>query len=426
MVQIAKGVFDILPHDPDQEGQWKQTYLWHYVENTIRSLTSLYGFSEIRTPIFEKTELFTRSIGETTDIVTKEMYTFEDKGKRLLTLRPEGTACVMRAFIEKNLQQLGSVHKLYYIAPMFRYERQQAGRYRQHHQFGVEAIGNSSYFQDAECILLLFALFKTLGIENLKLHLNTLGNAQDRAAYSKALYDYLKPHEKDLSEDSQYRLGKNTLRILDSKDLKDRTLLNKAPSIMDFVTREEQEHFEGVCSTLKTFKIPLVINPFLVRGIDYYNKTVFEITSESLGAQNALGGGGRYDGLLHSLGGADLPSFGFGAGLERIIQVLLAQGKTVPEKPMLDLYLIPVGDKAKQHCFALMQQLREEGFSIDMEMQDRKLQKSLKSAASKAIRFVGILGEEELNQNIIMLKEMAKNTQDQVPFANLSRRLKRA
>lgn len=423
MIQISKGVFDLLPTDPDPSCCWREIHLWHYVEKNIRVLAETYGFSEIRTPLFEKTELFSRSIGQTTDIVTKEMYTFEDKGKRSLTLRPEGTACVMRSFIEKNLAQLAPVHKFYYIMPMFRYERMQAGRYRQHHQFGIEAIGNASYLQDVEGILLLFSLFKKLGIEGLCLHLNTLGDKNARTHYSEALKEYLSTYYKDLSEDSQHRFGKNTLRILDSKDPGDQKILKDAPSIMDFVDNESQEHFTGVCETLKSFEVPLMINPLLVRGIDYYNKTVFEITSKQLGAQNALGGGGRYDGLLPTLGGPDLPSFGFGAGLERIIQVLLAQKVQLPEKPHPKLLIIPLGLEAQKHAFSLVQSLRNDGIHVEMEMKERKLQKTLKVAALNRIPFVGILGEKELNKKIITLKNMDQKTQKEVPFASLKRSL---
>jgi len=421
--QIAKGVFDILPKDPDEEGKWRDSHLWQYVEWVIRGVAFEYGFREIRTPLFEKTELFQRSIGNTSDIVSKEMYTFQDKGGRSLTLRPEGTAPVMRAFIEKRLDQQFPVQKLFYIMPMFRYERQQAGRYRQHHQFGVEAIGNDSPYQDVEGIDLLYTFLNRLGLKGMTLHLNSIGDQEARNRYRSALKEFLSPLLSQLSEDSQERFTTNPLRILDSKDERDQKALSGAPSILDFLNDDCKEHFSTVCSLLKKMGIEYNINPRLVRGLDYYNKTVFEITANELGAQNSLGGGGRYDGLIKQLGGPDLPAFGFGSGLERVIQTLLAQKAPLPPVPSTLLFMIPMGDQSKERCFELMTQLRRVHIPVEMEYSDRKLKSSLRYADAIGARYICVLGENELASGIVELKEMRTGATEKVPLQDLQKRL---
>ncbi len=417
--QIAKGVFDILPQDPDPEGLWRESHRWQYVEGVARKLAEEYGFQEIRTPLFESTALFERGIGEGTDIVSKEMYTFTDRANRSLTLRPEGTAPVMRAFIEKHLDQQGASTKLFYLYPMFRYERQQAGRYRQHHQFGVEAIGEESPLQDAEVIDLLFNFYKRLKLSNLTLHLNSIGEAESRNRYRESLKNYLTPYLSELSPESQGRFQTNPLRILDSKNPHDRKLLKEAPSILDFLDPASREHFEKLCSYLDLLSIPYAINPQLVRGLDYYTKTVFEFTTESLGAQNAIGGGGRYDGLLASLGGPDLPTFGFGAGIERIIQTMLAQNAPFPPKAAATLYLIALGDQAEKAAFRLMAELRHAGLAVQMQLGSKKLKSSLKQAASMGARYVLILGENELLSGRFSLKTMATGESREVTLDQL-------
>lgn len=289
-IAIPPGVFDIIPID-DQE-KWKSSYLWAHVEKIIRETARDYGYQEIRTPLFERTELFQRSVGDSSDIVSKEMYSFEDKGGRSLSLRPEGTAPVIRAFIEHQLHQKASVQKLFYIAPMFRYERAQAGRYRQHHQFGAEVIGNASPEQDAELIDLLYTLYQRLGLKNLTLFINSIGDNTSRQAFRKALKDYLAPQAALLSPDSQTRLELNPLRILDSKDPRDQEIVARAPSILNFLSEEANTHFEDLKRLLTLLRIPYQVNPLLVRGLDYYNKTVFEVVAGELGAQNSIGGGG--------------------------------------------------------------------------------------------------------------------------------------
>lgn len=417
--RIAKGVFDILPHDPDPQGVWRESHLWQYVESVVRKLAADFGYKEIRTPLFETTELFTRSIGTGTDIVNKEMYTFLDKAERSLTLRPEGTAPVMRAFIEKNLEQQSPIHKLFYLFPMFRYERAQAGRYRQHHQFGIEAIGSPLPHQDVEVIHLLWTLYSRLGLKGLTLNLNSVGDSEARTHYRHALKMYLRPFLTDLSEESQERYETNPLRILDSKDAKDQKFLHEAPHILDYLNATSRAHFEQVCKLLEEIGISYQINHRLVRGLDYYNNTVFEFTSNELGAQNSLGGGGRYDGLIKQLGGNDLPACGFGAGLERIIQTLLAQRVPVPDSQASDLLFIPLGIEAADHCFTLVCRLREKHVKAEMELTGKKLKNALRYADATKVRYVVVVGENELKSGQVELKEMASGEVKQISLERL-------
>lgn len=417
--RIPKGVFDILPKDPDPQGNWRESHLWQYLETHIRAIAAEYGFQEIRTPLFETTELFSRSIGSSTDIVKKEMYTFFDKANRSLTLRPEGTAPVMRAFIEKNLHQHRPIHKFFYLYSMFRYERQQAGRYRQHHQFGVEAIGAELPQQDVEVIHLLWELYRRLGLKDLTLHLNSIGDAEARKEFRHQLKMYLRPHLNELSAESQERYQTNPLRILDSKNPHDQKVLEEAPKILDFLDEASTTHFETVCTLLEQIGIPYKINHKLVRGLDYYNSTVFEITSEELGAQNSLGGGGRYDGLIEELGGPNLPAFGFGAGLERIIQTMLGQNAPLPPTPSSDLFLIPLGEEALSYCFKLLCRLREHHCNVEMDMTGKKLKNAMRYANTIGARFVAVIGENEIKSKKIELKEMATGMSQSFPIDRL-------
>ncbi len=422
--KIAKGVFDILPKDPDNEGKWRESHLWLYVESVARQIAEDYGFRQIRTPIFEKTELFQRSIGSTTDIVTKEMYTFLDKANRSLTLRPEGTAPVMRAFIEKRLDLQSFSHKFFYLQPMFRYERQQAGRYRQHHQFGVEAIGNASPLQDVEIIHLFYNFLLRLGIKDLTLHVNSIGESEERSAYREALKIYLQPHLSELSDESKERFLTNPLRILDSKNEKDKRILEKAPALINYLSSSSRAHFEEVLSLLEEASIPYSLNSNLVRGLDYYNKTVFEVTAKELGAQNSIGGGGRYDGLIAELGGPTLPAMGFGAGLERIIQTLIGQKISIPNPPFPLIFLIPIGETAIRHCFSLLCQLRNAHIPSEMEMGGKKLKNALRMADAAQSRYVLVLGEEELTSGNAKLKNMKTGIEEILQLEFLIDRLK--
>lgn len=421
-ISIPPGVFDILP--VDRKETWRSVYLWQFLEETIQKLAHMYGFQEIRTPLFERTELFKRSVGETSDIVSKEMYTFEDKGGRLMSLRPEGTASVMRAFIEHQLYNESPLHKFYYMCPMFRYERAQAGRYRQHHQFGVEAIGNGAPEQDAEIIDLIYALCVRLGLKNLQLNINSIGDVQSRLNYRRALQEYLQAHFKELSEESQKRFEINPLRILDSKDPGDKAITEKAPNILDFLSEDCRTHFEQLQKLLSLLQIPYIINSKLVRGLDYYNRTVFEITAGELGAQNSVAGGGRYDGLIKSLGGPDLPAFGFGCGLERLLQTMLKQNIPFSEPSGPLLFFIPLGETAKTICFNLLHTLRLEGFSIQMDFSQRKLNKIMQYANQIKASYVAIVGENELQQNSIELKWMATGEIQKISLPDLAAFLK--
>jgi len=420
--QIQKGTFDILPYGANEP--WQLSHLWQQVEEIIRQTVVEYGYKEIRTPIYETTELFNRSAGETSDIVTKEMFSFIDKGGRPISLRPEGTASVMRSFVENRLANLGSVHKFFYIGPMFRYERPQGGRYRQHHQFGIEALGVTAPEQDVEVIDLLVQVYKRLGIKNLKVNLNSVGDLVSRSNFRTALLDYLRPHFPHLSSESQARFEKNPLRILDSKDPKDKELIEKAPSILNYLTSEAVHHFQEVCRLLNEIGIPYQINDKIVRGLDYYNKTVFEVTAEDLGAQNTLGAGGRYDGLISSFEGPDLPGVGFATGLERVLQVMISQGISLPKKGGTQIYFIPLGDEARTQCFSLATACRHAHIASEIELSTKKIQTALQNASRSGAVYCAIVGSEEMAKKVLQLKNLETRNSQEVPFNQLIATLK--
>lgn len=421
-IKAPPGVFDILPRDPKEE--WRNSHLWNHVEKVIRETAEEYGYQEIRTPLFERTELFQRGVGETSDIVTKEMYTFQDKGDRSLSLRPEGTAPVARAYIEHHLNHELPIQKFYYIGPMFRYERAQAGRYRQHHQFGVEAIGSSSPEQDAEVIDLLYTLYSRLGLQNLRVKINNLGDAECRNKYRGALQSYLKSYYNELSEDSKKRFEKNPLRILDSKDPRDGEIIAEAPSILEFLSLECKNHFEQVLKSLNALDIPYEINDKIVRGLDYYNRTVFEVVADELGAQNSIGAGGRYDGLIKMLGGPDTPSTGFATGIERVIQTILGQGVSTPAPFRPTIFIIPLGENAKTPCFEILHDLRKQGIKSQMDFTGRKLGKVMGYANQVGAKFVAVIGDNELKTKQVELKNMETGEKILAPVFHLSRILR--
>lgn len=416
--QLPKGTFDILPQEPKPQNHWKVSSRWHHLENVMRQLAHDYGFQEIRTPIFEQTDLFIRGVGETSDIVSKEMYTFKDKGDRSMTLRPEGTASVIRSFVENGLQQLGSKHKFFYIGPFFRYDRPQAGRFRQFHQFGVEAIGQGDPEQDLEVIDMLLELYRRLGLKNLKVMLNSLGDSDTRQTYKTHLLDFLRPHFSSLSPESQARFEKNPLRILDSKDPNEQALLKDAPTILDALDEASEEHFQALCTLLKTHKIPYSITPQLVRGLDYYNQTVFEVTSDVLGAQNTIGAGGRYNGLTALLGGPDLPGIGFSTGMERILQTMEGQTLSFPPPPAPFVCFIPLGERAKKPCLEALYTLRHQQIPAEL-IHTKKIQKGLQSASDMQATYSVIIGEEELAQGIAQVKEMQSRESTQLEWKEL-------
>jgi len=416
---IPTGLFDILPHDPKEA--WRSVHLWTYLEAVIRQLASDFSFEEIRTPLFERTELFHRSVGDETDIVSKEMYTFPDRGGRSMSLRPEGTASVIRAFIEKKLHVEKQVHKLFYIGPMFRYERPQSGRYRQHHQFGIEVVGEKGAALDAEVIQMLYTLYARLGLKDLTVHINSLGEKETRSQFRAALQAYLRPHLDILSEDSKRRLDTNPLRILDSKDPKDQELIVNAPSILDFQSPAAQEHFNTVQELLTHLNIPFQVNTKLVRGLDYYTKTVFEVTSGQLGAQNTIGAGGRYDGLIKQLGGPDLPSIGFATGMERVLQTMLAQNVYFPMRKRPDLCIIPLGKEALLKAFSVASDLRSKHVMVDVDVSEKKLKQAMQRASEEGVRYVMVLGENELQKGIVELKEMLTGNKNIVNITEIDR-----
>lgn len=384
-----------------------------FIESELRQTAQRYGFSEIRTPAFEKLEVFTRSSGEGSDIVDKEMYQFKDKGGRDLALRPELTACVARAFIQHRFDLKG-VKKLFYIGNCYRYDRPQAGRYREFSQFGIEYLDDASPFSDVESIAMLMHIFENLGLKNLNLQINTIGLDAERAAYSQALREYLKPQREKLSEDSQRRFEENPLRILDSKDPKDKALIENAPILLDYLSDASKERFETVCNLLNRLGIHFTIEPRLVRGLDYYSNTVFEVTTGELGAQNSIAAGGRYDRLIAQLGGPDTPAFGFACGIERLILTLVGQGTKlqVPWRP--DVYCISLVEKALPANLLYAQRLRQAGLSVEICTKVRNIKKSLATANQIQARSALMIGEDELSKGMIRIKFLDRHEEIEV------------
>lgn len=405
--QRPRGTNDILPED---------TPLWNRVEETFRTLCKRYGYHEIRTPVFEDTDLFTRSMGEHTDVVSKEMYTFIDRGGRSVTLKPEGTAPAVRAYVENNLAAHGGVSKLYYITPIFRYERPQAGRYRQAHQLGVEAIGSQHPALDAEVIALAMHFYQQLGITRLSLVLNSVGCPVCRPTYRERLREFARPFVGELCETCQTRYEVNPLRMLDCKREKCRILLHDAPDILDSLCEECRAHFDALRSYLDALGIPYVVDKHLVRGFDYYTKTAFEIVSDALGAQNALGGGGRYDGLVEEIGGPPTPGIGFALGIERTIIVLKELGLAESRREPIEAFVAVLGEEAIIPALNLLQALREAGISAETDYQRRSLKAQMKVADRLGCRVVLMLGEEELKQGVVTLRDMVTKEQRTAPI----------
>ena len=396
-LQKPKGTQDILPQESAK---------WQYVEEFARETFRKYNYAEIRTPIFEHYEVISRSVGDTTDIVTKEMYDFYDKGDRHITLRPEGTAPVVRSYVENKLfaPEVQKPVKLYYMGSMFRYERPQAGRLREFHQIGAECFGSSNPATDVEMIAMAAQFFKDIGITNVSLELNTLGNPESRAAYRHALIDYLTPLKASLSADSQRRLEENPLRVLDSKEPEDKVAVEGAPSILDYLDEESSAYFEAVRSMLETLKIPYVINTNMVRGLDYYNHTIFEFTTEVAGSQLTICAGGRYDGLVAYFGGPETPGVGFGMGLERLLLVLDKQGVELPIEAGLDAYIAVLGAGANGKALELVQSLRAQGFAAERDYLNRKIKAQFKSADIFQAKTIITLGESELESGELTVK----------------------
>ena len=413
-LQKPKGTQDILPADSAK---------WQYVENVARETFKKYNYGEIRTPMFEHYEVISRSVGDTTDIVTKEMYDFHDKGDRHITLRPEGTAPVVRSYVENKLfaPEVQKPVKVYYIGSMFRYERPQAGRLREFHQLGVECFGSKNPATDVETIAMAYQLFNTLGIKDVTLHLNSLGNTESRLAYRQALIDYLTPMRESLSKDSQRRLDENPLRVLDSKEKEDKVAVENAPSILDYLDEESQAHFDEVRTMLDSLNIPYVIDTNMVRGLDYYNHTIFEFITTVDKSELTICAGGRYDSLVEYFGGPETAGFGFGLGLERLLLVLDKQGIELPVEESLDVYIAVLGSGANGKALELVQAIRYQGFKAERDYLGRKIKAQFKSADTFKAKTVITLGESEVESGQVNVKNNATREEVTVSFEELTK-----
>jgi len=409
-IKVPKGTQDILPEDISK---------WYYIEDMIKEILNKYGYKEIRTPFFEYTDLFVRGIGESTDIVTKEMFTFPDRKGRSLTLRPEGTAPVIRAYLENRIDRISKVIKLFYLGPMFRCEKPQAGRFRQFNQFGIEVIGTKSPTADAEVIITVLDVYKRLGLKNLEILINSVGCKICRVDYVQKLKKYIKDKKDFLCLECGERYGKNPLRVLDCKKDSCRKIIKSAPVITENLCKECESHFIEVKSYLDDQKIIFSEDPRLVRGLDYYTKTAFEIISGGLGAQNAIGGGGRYDDLVEELGGNPTPAVGFAAGIERMIIAIDQQKVEWPVEKRLDIFVAKVDGKNKDTAFRLLQKIRNAGLSADMDYSEGSLKSQMRIANKIGARYTVIVGEEELSKNMVILRNMQTKEQKEVKTDNL-------
>ena len=412
--QRPKGTNDILPGESEK---------WQTIEQTARKLFNQYQFHEIRTPIFEHIEVISRSVGDTTDIVTKEMYDFHDKGDRHITLRPEGTAPIVRSFVENKL--FGPEHqkpyKVYYMGPMFRYERPQKGRLRQFHQIGVEVFGSDNPATDVETMAMALQFFRELGIKDLRLVINSLGDQETRTSYRQALIDYLTPFKEQLSADSNRRLLENPLRVLDSKDEKDKAVVAGAPSILDYLSETAQKHFEAVTKMLDALNIAYEIDSNMVRGLDYYTHTIFEIMSDDpkMGAQSTICAGGRYNQLVAELGGPETAGFGFAMGFERLLMILEAQGITLAAQKPLNTYVVSLGEATNIEALQIVQSIRQAGFSAERDVMNRKAKAQFKTADKLNAQLVLTIGETELANGVVNVKNLATRVEKAYPMTQI-------
>lgn len=415
MIHIPKGTKDVLP---------AESYRWHYVENKAREVALRFGLSEARTPAFEHTELFLRGVGETTDIVNKEMYTFLDKGERSITLKPEGTAGIARAYVENNLGALPAPTKMYYITPVFRYERPQSGRLREHHQFGVELYGSELPYADAEAILVAKTLFDELGIKDLELHINSIGCPNCRKKYNEALRIFLTEHESELCPTCLTRMAKNPLRVLDCKVESCKKVTVDAPVALDYLCDECKAHFETLQKILESVGLPFRVDPKIVRGLDYYTRTVFEFISTNIGAQGTVCGGGRYNHLVEEVGGAPTPAAGFGMGLERLLMVMDANGIEIPDTEIPLIYIAPLGEEQRIAAFKITNALRKDGIAADTDLVGRSLKAQMKYANKKGYRYTAVLGESELESGKIKIKNMADGSEREMEISRIAEEIK--
>lgn len=404
MINIPKGTKDVLP---------AESYKWHYVENVARETARIFGVKEIRTPTFEHTELFLRGVGDTTDIVNKEMYTFTDKGDRSMTLKPEGTAGVARAFIENGLVSSAMPLKMYYITPVFRYERPQKGRLREHHQFGVEFYGATGADIDAEVILTAYTLLTKLGLK-VSLNINSMGCSNCRAEYNKALKEYFKDNLDKMCPTCRERFEKNPLRILDCKEEGCKLITKDAPEITSYICGECSEHFEALKKYLDVAKLEYTVNPRIVRGLDYYTKTVFEFVTTALGTQGTVCGGGRYDKLIEQIGGNPVPGVGFGMGLERVLMLMEAEGVEIPKNDNVKVYIASMGELANMKAFELCYGLRTLGISAETDHASRSFKSQFKYADKIGAEYVIALGDNELSSGVCKVKKMADGSEVEV------------
>lgn len=411
MIQAVRGTKDILPDTIDN---------WTYLEQIARQISEQFGYKEIRTPIFEKTEVFSRGVGEQTDIVNKEMYSFLDRGGESITLRPEMTASLVRAVIQSSIYQQQSITRLWYFGPFFRYERPQKGRLRQFHQYGAECISSPYPESDVEIIHLSTTFCKAIGIDDYTLLINSLGNDAARAKYRAELIEYLRTNKDRLSKESQVRMELNPLRVLDSKDEQDREIIKNAPVILDYLDEESREHFEAVLSLLDHLKIKYEINPRLVRGLDYYSHTVFELQHSSLGAQDSFGGGGRYNSLFNQLGGKETPAVGFAMGAERLLLILESIAKLPQVKEIADYYIVTADENYTKYAFEVAEKLRSIGKRAIFDLQRRSMKAQMREAGKLNIPFVLIIADEELKNSTLTLKNMSNGEQTQIPFEKIT------
>ena len=418
--QNIKGTFDVLPEVSSTDGTMVAgSSAWQHVEDVIRDVMARFNVDEIRTPIFEETELIARGVGQLTDIVSKEMFAFE-RGDTNYVLRPEITAPVMRAYLQHHLDQRGGVQKLYYIGPCFRAERPQKGRYRQFHQFGCEIIGTDDARADAEVISLMMALYEAFGLHGMALRINSLGDAESRPRYKEALKSFLEPHRDRLGETSRTRLDTNPLRILDTKDERERALLEDAPRLIDFIDDESRAHYDEVRRLLDDIGIAYEEDPFLVRGLDYYTRTAFELESSDLGAQSALAGGGRYDLLAQEIGSKQpVPAVGFAAGMERLFLALEAQDVPLPGAPRPEIFIVALGDEAAGWAFRQAQKLRRDGLRVGLDLKGRSMKAQMREANRQNAPFAAIVGKDELAAGAVQVKDMSTGEQTEVPVDSL-------
>jgi len=413
-IQAPKGTHDVLPNE---------VYKWQHVERVMREICSIYGYKEIRIPVFEHTELFQRSVGETTDIVQKEMYTFQDKGGRSITLRPEGTAGVVRSYLEHGMASLAHPIKLYYILSAYRYENVQKGRFREFNQFGLEIFGSKEAEAEAELISMIFALLDELGIKNLDLNINNIGCSVCRKDYHKALKDYYKNNISKMCKTCNDRLEKNPMRILDCKE-KSCTEINKdAPSIIDFLCEECSSHFDRLKYLLNKMGIKFNINPRIVRGLDYYTKTVFEFISKDIGAQGTVCGGGRYDGLIEEMGGQPTPGLGFGMGIERLISVMENAGFQFAEEKKPDLFISAIGKEAREKAVILTQDLRKKGFFVQFDLIDRSVKAQMKFADKIGAKNVIVIGGNEIESGKAKIKNMETGEEKDISLDSIAKEI---